>query len=87
MRDSEAMIHYTVEVHDKVITLRYDLIEDCSVKAIVANVAGIVYREKQLSGETGVSNECTIDCGGLRSGEYILYINANGQVYQQKVKL
>lgn len=87
LRDSEAMIHYTVEVHDKVITLRYDLLEDCSVKAIVANVAGIVYREKQLSGDSGISNECVIDCGGLHSGEYVLYINVNGQVFQQKVKL
>ena len=81
------IIHYGIETQGKVIHMSYDLDEDATITTIVANQMGMVYMSRQWTQEAGQGYSTQIDCNGLHSGMYILYINVNGKVYSEKVTL
>ena len=84
---SPDIIHYDIETQGKVIHMSYDLDEEATITTIVANQMGMVYMSRQWTQEAGQGYSTQIDCNGLRSGMYILYINVNGKVYSEKVTL
>lgn len=81
------IIHYEIETQGKIIHMSYDLDEEATITTIVANHMGMVYMSRQWTQEAGQGYSTQIDCNGLRSGMYILYINVNGKVYSEKVTL
>ena len=81
------IIHYDIETQGKVIHMSYDLDEEATITTIVANQMGMVYMSRQWTQEAGQGYSTQVDCNGLRSGMYILYINVNGKVYSEKVTL
>jgi hypothetical protein len=81
------IIHYNTEVQGKTIHISYDLDEDAAITTIVANHMGTLCMSRQWTQKAGQGYTAEINCSGLRSGVYILYINVNGKVYSEKVKL
>lgn len=81
------IIHYDIETQGKVIHVTYDLDEEATITTIVANQMGMVYMSRQWTQEAGQGYSTQVDCNGLHSGIYILYINVNGKVYSEKVTL
>lgn len=81
------IIHYQVETQGKNIIITYDLDEDATIQTIVANHMGMLCQSRQWTQSAGQGYSRQIDCTGLRSGMYILYINVNGKVYSEKVTL
>ena len=81
------IIHYDIETQGKVIHMSYDLDEEATITTIVANQMGMVYMSRQWTQEAGQGYSTQVDCNGLHSGMYILYINVNGKVYSEKVTL
>ena len=70
----------SVTVSEKQVTVRYELSGDATVKAQVCNVSGMVLRQASHQGQNGDTCELTVNCAGLRRGQYVLYLNVNGQV-------
>ena len=81
------IIHYEIETQEKVINMTYSLDEDATITTIVANYIGMLCSSRQWTQKAGQGYSVQIDCNGLRSGIYILYINVNGKIYSEKVKL
>jgi len=81
------IIHYQVETQGKTITITYDLDEDATIQTIVSNHMGMLCKSRQWTQLAGQGYSRQIDCTGLRSGMYILYINVNGKIYSEKVTL
>ena len=54
--------------------------------ALVANSQGYVYKRAEQDCPAG-SGQIPLDCTGLRKGQYIIYINADGEKYAEKVNL
>lgn len=81
------IIHYNIETHGKTIHITYDLDDDATISAIVANHMGMLCLSRQWSQEAGQGYSMQMNCNALRSGVYILYINVNGKVYSEKVTL
>lgn len=81
------IIHYRIEVQRKDINIIYDLDEDATITTIVANHKGMLFLSRQWTQEAGQDYSVQIDCNGLRSDVYILYINVNGKVYSEKVTI
>jgi hypothetical protein len=81
------IIHYQVETQGKNIIITYDLDEDATIQTIVANHMGMLCQSRQWTQSAGQCYSRQIDCTGLRSGMYILYINVNVRVYSEKVTL
>ena len=69
------------------VSVSYDFLKDATVTALVCNVSGIVCRQQSQTGRAGESCQMTIRCDGLRKGQYVLYLNANGQVTSHTVTL
>ena len=84
---SPDIIHYTIECQGKVVNMTYDLDRDATITTIVANHIGTLCMSKQWTQSVGQGYSVQIDCNGLPSGIYILYINVNGKVYSEKVTL
>jgi len=80
-------INYEVSVNDGSIHINYSLQSDVRIFAVVSDVTGIVYRQESYNGQSGSGNIITINCSGLRLGEYILYLNVGGEIHSNKVKL
>ena len=64
----------------KTITVNYSATGNTKVTAILANNMGYVYSRVSKSDGSAI----TLDYSGLRRGQYILYINANGEEYAEK---
>lgn len=86
-RAEKNIIHYTVDVYGSTVSLNYTLDEDASVTSLVSSVMGIIYRQNRRNSKAGEGGTIQFDCSGLRRGQYILYINVNGKVYNEKVNL
>ena len=81
------IIHYKIETQGKVINIKYSLDEEADITTIVASYIGLLCMSRQWTQKAGQDYAVQIDCSGLHPGIYILYINVNGKVYSEKVKL
>ena len=79
--DNESVLqHVNISVVGSTVTVGYELAQDATVKAMVCNVSGMTLRQASQSGQSDGSNMLTVNCSGLRRGEYVLYLNVNGKV-------
>ena len=76
-----------ISVNGSTVSVSYDFLKDAAVTALVCNVSGIIFRQQSQTGRAGESSQMTIRCGGLRKGQYVLYLNVNGQVTNHTVTL
>ena len=76
----------TQDDNSGIVTIHYDTDHATKMTALVTNTLGYVYRRSDQSCSVG-SGQTTIDCSGLRRGQYILYINVDGEQYAEKVSL
>ena len=86
-QQSPDIIHYTIDTQGKVINITFDFDEYASISIIVANHMGFLCSSRQWNQKAGQGYTVQIDCNGLNSGIYILYLNVNGKVYSEKVTL
>ena len=82
-----AISRYDMSVNGQTVTIDYDLTEGATVKGLVCNVMGMVFRQQSQHHEAGEHYQMQLDCTGLRRGEYVLYLNVNGQVTSSTVSL
>lgn len=76
---------YEVQVSNNHVTLTYDVEASAQVRVMVVDVMGTIYRSEQQSSPAGTGYVMNIDCNGLRRGQYVIYINVNGIVYNAKI--
>ena len=72
-----------VTVHEQTAVATFQLTEDADVKGLICTISGMVIRQKSQHFKAGTNCQIDIDCNNLRKGEYVLYLNANGQVTSQ----
>ena len=76
-----------VTVNGNTVKIHFDLIESATVTSFVSDALGMITRQQSQHYSAGSGYEMTLDCSGLRSGSYALYINANGIVDGYKINL
>ena len=79
---------YNLSLDDgsNLVTIHYDIDHNTKMTALVANTLGYVYRRVDHHCDSG-NGQATIDCKGLRKGQYIIYINVDGNQYAEKINL
>jgi hypothetical protein len=79
---------YNLSLNDgsNLVTIHYDIDHNTKMTALVANTLGYVYRRVDHNCDSG-NGQATIDCKGLRKGQYIIYINVDGNQYAEKVNV
>lgn len=69
-----------------VVTIHYDTDHDVRLTALISNGLGYIYRRADQSCPTG-TGQFSLNCTGLRNGQYIIYINVDGNQYAEKVNV
>lgn len=82
---NEQIFSYTVETTGNVVHVNYSVKTKADIIALIANTQGMLFRCVHRTDEAGNNYSMTIDCNGLKHGEYILYINVNGEIYTHKI--
>lgn len=85
--NAENCITYSLEKRGQVIHLQYDLKVPAKVSALLCNAMGMVYRQASGEHESGEGYQMDIDCSGLYRGHYVLYLNVNGQIYNETISI
>lgn len=65
------------------VTIDYKLSETACMQIIVADAMGMLHRSETIQAEAG-NHQHAIDCSALKPGQYVVYININGKVYNSK---
>ena len=68
------------------VTIHYDTDHDTWVTALISNGLGYVYRRADETCPAG-SGQLSLSSAGLRKGQYIIYINVDGNQYAEKVNV
>lgn len=78
------IIHYTVSNNGYTLQLHYSLDGEANVNALVCNSRGMVYERQNYHMQAGSGYQMSFDIMSLPRDEYVLYINVNGRVYNEK---
>ena len=84
---SSALADHRVTVSGQTVSLTYSLSVDAHVTVLVADIMGMLYERREETHVAGEGYSLDIDCSRLRRGQYILYINVNGEVTSEKFNI
>ena len=78
---------YGISVNGNTVIADYTLASDADITFLVSDVSGVIYKHSAYNGVKAGAHTETMDCSGLRKGQYILYINVSGRSYADKFTL
>lgn len=85
--ETRDILRYEVSVSGGSVSITYTLSRDAQITALLTDISGIIYRKDIRHGVAGQPASISLDCSRLRSGTYTLYINVDGNVYSEKIRL
>lgn len=81
------IIYYNIEKTTGKLIVNFNLDADASVSMLLANNMGIIYDSKRAHLAKGNGYKFAFDINGLKTGVYVVYINVDGFVYSEKIKV
>lgn len=81
------IIHYTITMDDNYIVINYSLDEDATINAIVCDRMGLVYCRESAHGQAETDGVLRLNTIGFKPGIYVVYLNVNGQVFNEKIEI
>ena len=78
------IIHYTIKNDGCTLTMDYSLDADASINALISNSRGMLYGRQSTRQPAGTDYQMDFDIVSLPKDEYVLYVNVNGKVYNEK---
>ena len=85
LADAPDIITYEVISDRRSVRIGYDLKNKATASAMIADPMGVIYRKTSRTDEAGIGYSLSFNFAGLRRGKYILYLNVNGKVYDNKI--
>ena len=82
---ASSLIDYHLAMNAKKLTIVYSLSESSQLRFVLSNTSGMLLKSVNLHGVAGEGYEQVLDLDSLPRGEYVLYINVNGQTFSEKV--
>ena len=82
---ASSLIDYHLAMSGKKLTIVYSLSEESQLRFVLSNTSGMLLKFVNLHGVAGEGYEQVLDLDSLPRGEYVLYINVNGQTFSEKV--
>ena len=77
---AEPVIHYTLiqNAEARTVTISYDLDASATVRCVLADSKGVVYRTAEQTNAAGTGYSLALSYSGLPHGQYVVYISAGG---------
>ena len=78
--EAEPVIHYTLiqNAEARTVTISYDLDASATVRCVLADSKGVVYRTAEQTNAAGTGYSLPLSYSGLPHGQYVVYISAGG---------
>ena len=83
-QNNDAGFAYDLVVNGKTVTITYNIEQTATIRILIVDVMGNIYQNIQQTNPEGNNYSVSIDCSSLRRGQYIAYINVNGNIYNKK---
>lgn len=80
------IIHYSVSADANSVDVNYSLDAESNVTMLLCNHMGMIHQSKKCTQDAGTGYNVNFDIGGLQPGVYVLYINVNGKIYNEKIR-
>ena len=84
---SNPMSNMHVETNGYTATVTYDLATDAHISMTLANSQGMVFWRYEDEETAGNNYRHEVPLTGLLRGQYVIHLNANGQIYSSKVNV
>lgn len=83
-QNNDAGFTYDLIVNGKTVTITYNIEHTATIRVLIVDIMGNIYQNIQQTNPEGYNYSVSIDCSSLRRGQYIAYINVNGNIYNKK---
>lgn len=90
LREQDAahnIINYDVTVNSNSAIVTYELLEDAYVSITLADSRGIVFWRYGADQSSGAGYQTIVPLSGLLHGQYIIYIEVNGTIYNRIINI
>lgn len=81
------VIDYDIVVNGKSATITLNIQEDAHVDIALADSGGILHWHHESDVFSGECYQTTIPLSGLHRGQYVIYINTNGDIYTNTISI
>jgi len=81
----DSIFTYDADVSGNYVSVTYSLTQPATVHAMIIDVMGTVYQDIHQNHSAGSGYNMSFDLNGLRHGQYVIYINVNGSIYNIKI--
>ena len=84
---NEIKFDYVVECENEQVKISYTSNKDVNIIALISNAQGMLFKKVRHNAKKNENGNIIINTNGLRRGIYILYINVEGKVYSNTIKI
>ena len=84
---NEIKFDYVVECENEQVKISYTSNKDVNIIALISNAQGMLFKKERHTAKKNENGNIIINTNGLRRGIYILYINVEGKVYSNTIKI
>lgn len=84
---NEIKFDYVVECENEQVKISYTSNKDVNIIALISNAQGMLFKKERHTAKENENGNIIINTNGLRRGIYILYINVEGKVYSNTIKI
>ena len=78
---------YDISKNGEGIDINYISLEKANIVVLVASSSGIIYRRNSYTMQAGETGKIQLSTNGLNSGQYVLYMNVNGNILSQSINV
>lgn len=79
--------NYEVTINGNQVTLTYDISGNAHIHIMMVDIMGVVYHDVVQTNAAGSGYTIEMDCSSLHRGQYIIYLNVNGKIYNSKISV
>ena len=79
------IIDYEIDMTDSSINVKYNLSSKANITMLLSNAFGMIFEQKRFVQNAGSNYHANFDLSRLRPDTYVLYMNVNGKIYNEKI--
>lgn len=85
--EGEKIIDYSIRQSPSSVTIDYCVTENADVRALLCSSTGILYFKESRKNKAGDSGSISFNISSLWHGNYVIYINVNGVIYSNTIRV
>lgn len=84
---NDNFFHYDVILDNSFVNVDYISDRDVHITALLSNYMGILYHRQNVTAKAGSQSTISFSSAGLPRGQYVVYLNVNGEIFSKTVNI